>query len=379
MKKVVIAIACLNRGGTEMQTLQLAKALVIGGYKVSTVCYFESDSEVVSEYKGVGCDVDLLHLSRNISVYSLLWALRKYFKTKRFDIVHVQYMSPGAIPIFAARCAGIKTIYATVHQMGTPYGRFAHWMIRISAFFCTRFICVSHAVERSWFGSSRNDLSEVNGRKHITIYNSIDLDEIDTIRINVNVTKIRSNLGIPENNFVVGAVSRLRYEKGIDILLDAFAYFSSNRETARLLVVGDGPDEKLLKQQALDRDISDKIIWAGKLSRTDALVCMAIMDVVVCPSRFEGFGLTAAEAMAMSKPVIASNVGGLAEVVDHRHTGFLVSSINFVEMADAMNMLQADNDLCMCMGKSSREKVEKQFSFHAYRKQIALLYQNSFK
>ena len=126
---------------------------------------------------------------------------------------------------------------------------------------------------------------------------------------------LKCELAIPAGIPVIGAVSRLRHEKGIDLLLEAFTFLIRSGEKAHLLLVGSGPDEKKLKDTIQTYELNSSVTFYGEAEWERAMQLMAIMDIVVVPSRFEGFGLTAAEAMAAGKPVIASDTSGLKEVV----------------------------------------------------------------
>ena len=328
--KVLVTIPCLLQGGTEIQTLNLIHALKNAGYQVTTLCYFEFEELVVQQYKNAGSKVILLKWKRIISPIRFVIQLRKEIRRLAPDTVHVQYMAPGALPILAARLSSVKTILATVHQPCTfSHGRFARILLKSAEKLCTCFISVSLNAEISWFGSGQlfnENLSLKDQSKHFTIYNAVDLEKIRKIRQNTDSAYERKKLNIPENALIIGAVSRLRYEKGIDLLIKAFGQIASQIPHLYLLVVGTGPDEEILKKMAEETDFSSRIIFYGGVVWEAAMRQMALMDLVVVPSRFEGFGLTAAEAMAMGKPVIAANVGGLPEVIDYGKRGILVDS-----------------------------------------------------
>ena len=330
--KIYVTIPCLLKGGTEIQTLHLINALVASGYKVTTLCYFEYDNVVVEQFKNAGSQVVLLQWNRAISAWQFIFRLKRILKNSNLNLVHVQYMEPGALPIIAARLAGVKKILATVHQPYTKtHGVFAKLILRLSALLCTRFIAVSKNTEISWFGSGKlyNEMIPLKQQpRHFTIYNAVHVEQIQEINNKTDIISKKDKLGIPSKAIVFGAVSRLRHEKGIDVLLDAFYRVQKENKNTHLLVVGTGPDEKLLKEMASQYKMNDKVTFFGEANWVTAMQQMALMDVVVVPSRFEGFGLTAAEAMAMGKPVVASNVFGLKEVITENKTGILFENEN---------------------------------------------------
>ena len=157
--KVLVCIPCLMTGGTEIQTLNLVRALVTGGHKVLTVCYFEYTSEMVSRFQQVGSEV--ICLSKDGSriggwkgIIFLYKGLRKILKQYRPEVAHVQYMAPGAIPILLLRLLGIHKIIATAHTPADIYSslRLVHFVQR----HCVRaFTCITELAERSFFGTSQ--------------------------------------------------------------------------------------------------------------------------------------------------------------------------------------------------------------------------------
>lgn len=375
---IIIGIPCLLRGGTEMQTLNLVKALVASGHSVNTLCYFEYDENVVREYQMAGSSVDLMRLQRNISAFKLIGLLKNKFRKYNPEVLHIQYMAPGAIPILAARLAGVKRIFATVHQPWTKqyHGIKAKILLRISALLTDRFIAVSENAEKSWFGKSslfESSTSEVSKSKHCTIYNATDLDKIDNFISKINIQDLKLKVGL-NDQFVIGAVSRLSYEKGLDLLLEAFHLLRPSEKNVRLVIVGSGIEEENLKSLTTKLGILDKVIFTGNKTQEEVFEWLMVMDFVVCPSRFEGFGLTAVEAMACNKPVIANKTGGLQEVINDKINGFLINCEDAVALASCIQNLLDDKEIRESMGNAGRNEVENQFSYSLYAEKIAKLY-----
>lgn len=380
---ITISIPCLNRGGTEMQTINLVKVLINEGYIVNTLCYFEFDPEVVTEYQQAGSKVELMKLQRSIRPWTLIHLLRKQFIAHQPDAIHVQYMAPGALPIIAARLAGIKKIIATVHQPCTPsHGRLARLLLRFSANLCTRFIAVSVNAEISWFKNGQlfdSNKTLKNQPQHFTIYNAVNLAAIQKIKQQSDFQKKKNRLSIPSGQLIIGAVSRLRYEKGIDLLIESFAQVIKQHHHIHLLIVGTGPDESQLKEKIRNLKLELNTTFFGEASWETAMQQMALMDVVVVPSRFEGFGLTAAEAMAMGKPVIASNVFGLCEVVNDGETGILFPVGDTKVLANSLLRLCNEPDLRSTMGANGKIKTQKLFDISVYNQKTTHLYTEIFK
>lgn len=370
-KKVVVAIPVLLTGGTEIQTLNLVKLLSGVGYGVVVLCYYEYENEMVASMEEAGAEVILLKLQRGAGLLSLLKKLIEQFKGLSPDIVHVQYVAPGLIPIIACRFAGIKKVVATVHQPGRTQGWKARIILRFAAWLCDLFLCVSKSAEESWFGNSAFFDAQLYsiGRKHFTIYNAVDTELIAREAGSVNVAKLRLSLDL-EGKKIVGYVGRLRWEKGPHVLIAAFAEVTHEIPETMLLVVGDGPDREDLEVQAAELGIGASIIWLGQKSQEEVFQYYGLMDVVVMPSFFEGFGLTAAEAMAAGLPVIGSAIDGLKEVVVDRQTGCLTPPGNHKGLANAISDLIEAPMKAERMGSLGKERVSSNFSLSQYKKNI---------
>ena len=333
--KIVIPIPVLLKGGTEIQTINLIKVLVSDGCYVIVLCYYDFDDEIVNRIKNAGAKVVLLMLQRKSNYLHLTIRLIRKFRTLAPDIIHVQYVAPGFVPIIAARLAGMKKIIATVHQPGRAQGFKARLLLRLAAKLCNLFLCVSRSTEESWFGNSAVYHSALykRGRRHFTIYNAVDTESIINQAASNQVHKIKKSLNL-KGKKIVGYVGRLREEKGVDILIAAFAEVLSKIPETMLIVVGDGPDREKLKAQSVELGISLNIIRLGHKTQEEVYQLYGLMDVMAAPSFFEGFGLAAAEAIAAGVPVVASNIDGLKEVIDIVKAGKLVKVGDTYELSE---------------------------------------------
>lgn len=375
VRHVVIAIPCLNRGGTEMQTLCLVKALVFSGFRVTVLCYFEYDRAVVDEYRAAGGDVVLMDMVRSIGQLSFVGKLRNTIAGLKPDVVHVQYMTPGALAIVAARLAGARRVLATVHQ---PYSSWHSplWkvLLRLSALLCDHFIAVSLAAESSWFGRSR-DIADVPDSllpKHFTLHNAVDVSCVQVLAASEEAARLRS--GYAESGcFVFGYIGRLSHEKGADILFDAFELLAQRYAAVCLLVVGDGPERASLEHRYGVRQWWRRVTMAGRQDWENAMRHFAAMDAVVVPSRFEGFGLSAVEAMAASLPVVASDAGGLGEIIAHGQNGLLFECGNVSGLLACMERLllepQTRRRLCLDARRRASD-----FDIELFNRKIRKLY-----
>ena len=377
-KKVIVTIPCLLLGGTELQTSRLVKALSQNGYNVQVICFFEHCSDGLKIIKEAGADVALLGLDRKHGLLKLFRKLICHFKENKPYIVHIQYMSPGFIPVLAARLARVPTVFATVHQPGRTYGWKAKLLLRAASSLCDQFFCISKAVEKSWFGSSQLfNPDTVRKRGHCTIYNAVDVHSISKAAEKARKEGLRRRLGLTEYK-VIGCVGRLRREKGQQWLISAMSEVLEHYPNVRLLLIGDGPDRRALEEQARSLGVMESIVWLGEVPPDDVAQYYGAMDVLVVPSEFEGFGLVAAEGMAAGLPVIASKVDGLCEVVSHEYTGYLVHSGKVDELLFLILSLLFTPEKRMLQLRNAAYAKAQEFSYELYESNIIKAYKLSY-
>jgi glycosyltransferase involved in cell wall biosynthesis len=383
-KRVLIATPVLLLGGTEIQMLTLVRILVKEGYHVALCCYYEFDQTVVDQFKGAGVEVFLLKLDRSNGYFGIkgIWELMKklihVFEVYNPNIIHVQYLAPGLIPIIAARLSGIPAIFATVHIAGSiAYGLKAKLLLRIAAKLTTAFVCVSQGVEQFWFGDSYLFRPEKpdDQRKHFTIYNGIDVSKIIGITGGVDRNELRNSLGIKDQP-VAGIVGRLARQKGHTVLLDAFADVIKKFQNTILFIIGDGPDKAQLQERAKRLGLDGYIRWFGALPQEEVFRLYTAMDVFVMPSLYEGFGLTAVEAMAANLPVVGTRVDGLSEIIEDGVTGYLLQVGDSQGLADVLVDLLSNAGKRKRMGERGRERVQQLFGAQHFVRSFISVYEN---
>lgn len=366
---ILVCIPCLMTGGTEIQTLNLVQALVAGGHRVVTVCYFEYSDDMVARFRWSGSDVVCLS-STGVRVGGwrgilfLYKGLRKALKQYKPDVAHVQYMAPGAIPILLLRLLGLRQIIATAHTAADIYPnlRLVHFIQR----HCVRaFTCITELAEQSFFGSSHlySEDTPLKRRNHFTIYNALPAG-----------FSIRRETRSFSRPVTLGVVSRLEEIKGMDLVVPAFARVRAKYPDTRLIVVGDGSLRARMLQQAQEFGCADGIEWAGRQPQERLADWYGRMDIVLMPSRSEGFGLTAIEAMANGCVVVASRIGGLPEVVRDREVGLLHTPESIDDMADKIGSLEDDITLLQHYSEAAMAYVG-QYSFERY----SLLFNDLYK
>ena len=358
--KVLICIPCLMTGGTEIQTLNLVSALVQGGHTVRTVCYFEHSNDMVKRYENAGSEVICLsktgiRIHGWKSIIFLYKRLKQILKAFKPDVAHVQYMAPGALPIILLKILGVKQILATLHTFGDIYKNL--WLIHFLQKYVLRaFTCITELAEKSFFETSQlySESTALRRRNHFTIYNALPAS-----------FKVSNNNRVCDNTITIGVVSRLEFIKGMDLVIPAFKKILDQHGDTRLIVVGDGSLKEQMQQQAVQFECTSKVQWAGRQSQENLPGWYNQMDIVLIPSRSEGFGLTAIEAMECGCVVVASDIGGLPEVVKDKEVGLLHKPESIDDISEKVLSLMESHDKLKQYSDAAKKYVGK-FSLDNY-------------
>ena len=172
--------------------------------------------------------------------------------------------------------------------------------------------------------------------------------------------KMKQELGIDNSDRIIGCVGTLRSVKGHKYLIQAIPLILDKFPHTRLVLVGDGPLRSELERLAEKLKVRERIMFLGY--RPDVSELMNIFDIFILPSLSEGLSNVLLEAMAASKPVIATNVGGNPEVVEDGRTGLLVPPKDPKKIAEAVNELLDNKNKRLEMGKAGLERVKEKFS-----------------
>jgi glycosyltransferase involved in cell wall biosynthesis len=188
------------------------------------------------------------------------------------------------------------------------------------------------------------------------IHNGVDLERYDH---QGPCCTLREEYGLPESGPMVGVVARLESEKGHPTLLEAWPSVVAAFPDATLLVIGEGSRREALETMAAELGVADRVVFTGR--RDDVPAVTAALDIAVLPSYREALGLTVLEAMALSRPVVASNVGGIPEMIEDGVTGLLVPPHDPEALAAAIIRLLRDHPLADTLGRAGHDLVHERF------------------
>jgi glycosyltransferase involved in cell wall biosynthesis len=197
-------------------------------------------------------------------------------------------------------------------------------------------------------------------KKFIAIHNGIDMDFYKDSFSAEEKSALRRSLGIGEESFVAAVMAEFRVEKGHEYALQALRWMLDRGYSAKFLFIGSGEREEQLRFLSESLSIEKHIVWAGY--QKDPRPYLSLCDVLCVPSFTETFSLTVLEALAMGKPVVATNVGGTPEMVFEGVNGFLANPKDSVSLAKKLEKLIADESRRLQIAAKARESVVERFS-----------------
>ena len=226
------------------------------------------------------------------------------------------------------------------------------------------FICASEAIRTMLVGDG------VPARRTVTVHEGIDLARVKA----APPAELHKELWLPHDAPIVGNVAALVPHKGQKYLIDAVARLLRDEPDTRLVIAGEGELQAALVQQIRHHHLEKHVILAG--FRPDILSVHKAFDVFVMSSVTEGLGTSLLDAMACARPVVATSVGGIPEVVVDGETGFLVPPRDPQALAAAIGRLVSDRGLREKMGAAGRARVEAAFSAEHMVRNTLLVYQS---
>ena len=355
--------------GAEVQVATVASYLVTRpDVQLSAVLF--NEGRLAAELRRMGVDVTVVDEQRTSSL-AILGFLRRYFRQHEADVIHTHRYKDSVLGMVAARTAGVPHAVRTVHglreaahgwawareQIYAAFERVTLWC------FADRVIAVSRRMAETLAGSDCRPGSLTQ------IANGIDLSRVTATR---GPADMRRELGIDPGDIVIGTAGRLSRVKGHATLLRAAHLMLQRERGVRIVVAGDGPLRDDLEETARRLHVDGACRFLG--ARSDVYDVLAALDVFVLPSLDEGIPMVLLEAMALGKPVVASAVGGIPEIVTHQESGLLVPPGDERALADACLELARHRDRAWALGAEARRTVETRFSHDRNGAEIAAVY-----
>jgi glycosyltransferase involved in cell wall biosynthesis len=353
MLRVLQLSAPLALAGAERVMLNFLQNYDAGALSVRVASYLNHqrlDNSFTAELErqGIGCD------KIPIGNTSLAWQVRQTvdaIKRHGIDVLHTHGYRSDFVGLISARVAGVP-IVSTVHGW-TPVSLKLRGYQALDRFCLKRFdavVCVSTLLHQEFARLG------VRADRLVYLPNAVTVPQ----RIPGAREVARRLLGIAPEEKIIVAVGRLSPEKGLDLLLEAFARQFGSGRGVRLMLVGDGPDLARLKSLAGRLGLQERVVFAGFCSQVADYYAAA--DLFVMSSHTEGFPMSLLEAMAWGLPALVTAVGGIPDIIDSGSDGFLVPAGDAVPLAGAMGKLLGDPAWAGEMGRLAAQKIAQRFA-----------------
>lgn len=354
---VVHIVYALHTGGLENGLVNIINRMPRDKYRHAIIALTDA-GDFAQRLEGDDVPVYELHKPPGNSL-AVFFRLRKLLKSLNPRLVHTRNL--------AALEMQLATLFLGVARIHGEHGRDVsdlegknpkHNLVRkLIRPLIHRYIAVSADLQQWLTGYLCFPDSQV-----VQIYNGVDYHRFKPVEGQVSSDEFQRPASFSDDCVVIGSVGRLAAVKNHQLLVSAFAELQHNGfSQLRLMLVGDGPEKQSLQRLAQELGVLEQVWFSG--DRSDIPNLLQSMDVFVLPSLGEGVSNTVLEAMAASKPVIASRVGGCPELVDDGVTGLLFQSQDKSDLVSALTRLIQEPELRKKMGIAGRQKIEQRFDW----------------
>ena len=356
MRKIKILHVAQAAGGVDCYIRMLLKYLDKERFENILVCSEDFKRE---DYVGLVDSFEQIEMNRAIGVNDLksIRKVRKMIKKYCPDVVYAHSSKAGAIArmaniglknpcvynphgwAFNMRCSNMKEkLYTIIEKVAAP--------------FCDKIICISDAEKQS--ALKKKICKE---EKLQIIFNGVD---IEAYECKEHGTIKRSDLNIPEDAFVVGMVGRICLQKAPDVFVKMAKLVKDTIPNAHFIIVGNGNQEAELIKYAENHGFGDSLHITGWVD--DPMSYVEIFDVACLLSRWEGFGLVLPEYMLVGKPIVATNVDAIPNIIKNGKNGFLANVDDVGEISNLVIRLRNDEDMRKTIVINGEKIVREKFN-----------------
>lgn len=363
MKRVKVLQLISSGGyyGAENMLLNLCASQEKAGCQNSLLLFYNVHTPNVEFYERArrhGISVRMVHC-RGRADWRAVRQIEEYIQEDAIDVVHTHGYKADLYGFLAAWRSG-KPVVATCHNWvgGTAALGIYNHLDRLALKKFSALAAVSDEVAQRLLDSG------VPAEKIKTIANGIDVQAFEH-----GQQPLASGV---TGDKVVGMVARLDLQKGFEYLLRAVRELCNLFDGLKVVIVGEGPDRKAIEAMVEEYGLQSNVVLAGQQSNMPAVY--AAMDIFVLPSLNEGLPMTILEAMAASRPVVATCVGAIPKVITDGVNGLLVNPGNSEALRDAIASLLSDPDRCRRMGEKAHEWVSRNYTSEAMALKYRQLY-----
>ena len=349
---ILYLITSTNVGGTEKALLELIRHIDREEFKVY-VCSVKKPGTFAKALADEADGVFSLRLSEGGGLAAIgnfipaMLRLVKLIRAVSPSILHCFLFRANILGRIAGRIARVPIIISSIRVIEAQ--RAKHLIDRLTAPLTTNYLAVSQAARNYTINHAKIAPSKI-----VTIYNGIKCNGEYTEK-----PSWRSTLSLSSSDVLLGLIGRFHKQKGHIVLLKALPFILKQAPHTHVLFCGEGSEEARLKVMAQDLGLEGHVHFVGLIE--NAYQMLSQIDIVVVPSLWEGMPNVVLEAMAAGRPVVASRIAGMDEMVVAGETGLLCNPGDPHSLADALLKLIKDKSLMKRMGRSGYELVRQRF------------------
>jgi glycosyltransferase involved in cell wall biosynthesis len=354
----------MELGGQEYATLALVEGLRQHGHMVELLVQEGSGLQETAAQRGIPCLT--MTMSKALYPWSI-FQLCSIIRTHQIDVIHTHGSRDSWIGSLAAWFSRLKPIVVLSRHKSTPISKHA-----INRVLYHRLV---HRIVTTGGELIRKSLIEDHGfpeRHVVAIPTGADVERFSP---DIKGESFRRELGIQADECLIGSVCFLRSYKGLGHFLQAASIILKQVPRCRFVIVGEGPERERLNERIAALELKDRVILTGH--RRDVPEVMAALDVcVVSSTAGETLTQTIPQALAMERPVVATRIGSIPDIIQHGETGYLVSPGDPQQLAHYILQLVQDPEKGATMARSGRQLVLRSFSSQSTVTKNENLYQN---
>jgi len=336
----------LNKGGITSYISSLAIGLKDKGHDVVIASSGGSTQDILVN-KGIEHINIPIRTKKELSFYVLrsCFYLKKYLSKNKVDLIHAHTRVAQVLASFLSKKFKIPLV-TTCHGFFKP-----RWHRRKFPCWGDKVIAISNQVQNHLM----KDFS-VKEENVLLIHNGVDVDRSN----NSSKVALKKEMKIPLDYFIVGSAARFSDVKGLEYLIKSIPFILRDYQNVTLVLIGYGKEELRLRQVVSELDLKKYVIFYKPAK--DIFHYLKVLDIFVMPSLQEGLGLSILEAQAQNIPVIASNVGGIPDVIEHNVTGILVAPKDPSAIGKAVTELIKNQSLCQQLKSNAYSRLKEKFS-----------------
>ena len=372
--KVLFVITKSNFGGAQKYVFDLATRLPADRFDVAVA--LGGDGLLVSKLHEANIHtIQIPSLLRDVDMMndlSAFFGLRAIFRKEQPDVVHLNSAKAGGVGALAARLDGVPKIIFTAHGWAFNEERslveriFITFFSWVTVLLAHQTIAVSRAVKndtRNWPFVQGKIATIQNGATTPPFYSP------DEAR-----AKLSTQIGatFPENAYILGTIAELHKNKGLAYAIEALATLIPQNPSLYYIILGGGEGKERLEALVRLHNLQERVFLPGFVK--DAAAFLPAFDAFILPSIKEGLPYVALEAGLAKLPVIATNIGGIPEIIEDRKTGLIISPRDIEAIAHAVRELRGDSVLAKNLGEALYKKTMTEFSLERVLRETASIY-----